>query len=237
MRDYLAPLGITDVDVVPDGVDISVFHPAKVVDLRRALGTEGCLSIGIMGTLNWSDRLQWGPGCELIDVLALMENLPVCGIVLGDGPGRRILERRAADRGVKERIRFLGHIPHDALPPYINAMDVCLSTQTNNWVGRVRTTAKLPLFLACGRFILASRVGEAARVLPEEMLVDYHEGFDPTYAQRLARRIEHLVRQPEILALGKRSRGIAEAEFDYRVLVPRVATVLRSVLDPRASRW
>jgi hypothetical protein len=56
-------------------------------------------------------------------------------------------------------------------------MDICLSTQTNDVVGWVRTTGKLPLYLAAGRYVLASRVGEAARVLPEEMLVD---GMDPS---------------------------------------------------------
>jgi glycosyltransferase involved in cell wall biosynthesis len=142
----------------------------------------------------------------------------------------------AAQLRVSERIRFVGHVSHDLLPPYINAMDICLSTQTNDWVGRARTTAKLPLFLACGRYILASRVGEAARVLPEEMLVDYPGGFDPTYAERLARRIERLVREPHLLRLAEQSRQIAELEFDYNVLVPRVAELLRSVLSRRASR-
>jgi phosphatidylinositol alpha-1,6-mannosyltransferase len=236
LKEYLANLGVSRVEVVPDGVDTTVFHPMEVTALRKSLGTENHLSIGVMSSLNWSSRLHWGPGCELIEALALLKDLPVSGLVLGDGPGRRTLEQKAVDQGVNERVRFLGHVTYDALPRYINAIDVCLSTQTNDFVGRARTTGKLPLFLACGRFILASRVGEAARVLPEEMLVDYTEGFDPAYPERLARRIEDLVRRPELLALGRRNRGIAEAEFDYGVLVPRVANVLRSVLSPMGSR-
>jgi glycosyltransferase involved in cell wall biosynthesis len=235
LKDYLAHLGIGRVDVVPDGVDTARFHPMDVADLRKALGTEQCLAVGVMSSLGWSSRLQWGPGCELIEILAILKDLPVCGLVVGDGPGREILEQRAKDRGVRERIRFLGHVAFDALPAHINAMDICLSTQTNDWVGRARTTGKLPLFLSCGRFILASRVGEAARVLPEEMLVDYAAGFDPAYGERLARRIERLLREPNLLKLGQQGRRIAEAEFDYRVIVPRVASVLRSVLGPTAT--
>jgi glycosyltransferase involved in cell wall biosynthesis len=234
LKEYLRHHGIHRVHVVPDGVDASVFHPMEVSGLRQALGIEAYMSIGVMSSLNWSSRLEWGPGCELIDALTLLKNLAVCGLVIGDGPGREILERRAKNEGLEERIRFLGHIPYDALPTYISAMDICLSTQTNDWVGRARTTGKLPLFLACGRFILASRVGEAARVLPDEMLVDYREGFDPTYGERLARRIERVVRDPQLLALGKHSRRVAETEFDYGVLVPRVARVLRSVLEPNS---
>lgn len=233
LREYLIGLGVTRVAVVPDGVDTRVFHPMEVADLRRALGMEGSVSIGVMGTLNWSKRLQWGYGCELIEALVLLKELPVCGVVLGDGPGRNVLERKAVEGGVGDRIRFLGRISQESLPSYINAIDICLSTQTNDWIGRARTTAKLPLFLACGRFVLASRVGEAARVLPDEMLVDYGEGFDPSYPERLAERIGHLVRQPQLLRLREHSRRIAESEFNYSFLVPKVAEVLRSVVRRR----
>jgi len=236
LREYLAHFGVTRVTVVPDGVDTRVFYPMDVGDLRKALGLEGSVSIGVMGTLNWSTRLQWGYGYELIEALTLLKELPVCGMVLGDGPGRKILERKAVERGVGDRVRFVGYVPQDSLPPYINAMDICLSTQTNDCVGRARTTAKLPLFLACGRFVLASRVGEAARVLPAEMLVDYREGLDPSYPERLARRIERLVRKPELLRVGAQGRSIAESEFSYNLLVPRIAGILRSVLKQRASR-
>jgi glycosyltransferase involved in cell wall biosynthesis len=236
LREYARDLGMSRVDVIPDGVDTSAFRPMEVPALRKALGTQEQLSIGVVSSLNWSTRLQWGPGCELIEVLALLRHLPVCGLVVGDGPARSILERKAADRGVRERISFLGHIAYEALPAYIAAMDVCLSTQTNNWVGRVRTTGKLPLFLACGRFVLASRVGEAARVLPDEMLVDYREGFDPSYGERLACRIERIVREPQLLNLREQGRKIAEAEFDYGVLIPKVAMVLRLVLERTTSR-
>jgi hypothetical protein len=68
------------------------------------------------------------------------------------------------------------------------------------------------------------------------MLVEYPEGFDPTYPERLAERIVRLVSEPHLLRLAEQSRQIAESEFDYNVLVPRVAELLRSVLIRRASR-
>lgn len=231
LKEYLTGLGVTRADTLPDGVDTTLFHPMEAADLRQALDLSDCVSIGVMGSLNWSKRLEWGYGSELIQAMALLKDLPVRGIVVGDGPGRAMLERQAALRGVTERIRFVGHIPHESLPPYINAMDICLSTQTNDWVGQSRTTAKLPLFLACGRFVLASRVGEAAHVLPDEMLVEYRERFDLSYPQRLAQRIESLVREPQVLQMGQQNRKIAETQFDYKKLVPRLAHLLHSVLN------
>jgi len=236
LKEYLAGLGVTRADTVPDGVDTMLFHPMDVPDLRHVLDLDDCLSIGVVGSLNWSTRHQWGYGSELVQALVLLKDFPVRGVVVGDGPGRARLERQAAELGVRERITFVGHVPHNSLPPYINAMDICLSTQTNDSVGRSRTTAKLPLFLACGRFVLASRVGEAARVLPEGMLVEYHESFDAGYPVRLARRIEQLVREPQLLRLGEQNRKIALSEFDYGCLVPKLLTLFKSVLEHRVSR-
>ena len=69
------------------------------------------------------------------------------------------------------------------------AIDVCLSTQTNDVIGNVRTTGKLPLYLAAGRFVLASRVGEAARVLPPRCW-SIPRRLDPDYPAKLAERVE-----------------------------------------------
>ena len=52
----------------------------------------------------------------------------------------------------------------------LGALDVVLSTQSNDVVGQVRTTGKLPLYMANGRFILATDVGEASLVLPDAWL-------------------------------------------------------------------
>jgi glycosyltransferase involved in cell wall biosynthesis len=216
---------------------VGTFRPLDVPDLRRSLGLHAGLTVGVLGSLHWSPRLRWTPGMELIHVLRAVPSSGVRGLVIGDGSGLPFLQKAAERAKVVDRVHFLqGWIHAGDLPRYINCMDMCLSTQTNDLVGRVRTTGKLPLYLACGRFVLASRVGEAARVLPEQMLVDYREGFDPTYPERLTHRIETILHEPGLLDLGKRSREIAEKEFDYGVLAPRVASILRSALGEAPTR-
>src|SRR5581483_1424566 len=121
---------------------------------------------------------------------------------------------------------FLGRLPYEELPAYLNAIDVCLSTQSNDLAGQVRTTGKLPLYLACGRYVLASRVGEAARVLPDEMLVDYHGSFDPAYPERLAGRVRELLDDPARLGAARDTPRIAAEYFDYDRLAERVAAVI-----------
>ncbi len=236
-KQLLEEQGIRVAAVIQDGVDAQHFRPLDVPDLRGTLRLDAGMTVGVLGSLHWNPRLGWTTGMELIEALAALPSVRVLGLVVGAGSGLPFLRKMAERLKVMDQIRFVERwIPHSELPRYINSMDICLSTQTNDLVGRVRTTGKLPLFLACGRFMLATRVGEAARVLPEEMLVEYRDGFDPTYPKRLASRIERVLQTPDILQLGKRSRAIAEAEFDFALLVPRVATVLRSVMDSTAFR-
>ena len=107
-------------------------------------------------------------------------------------------------------MEFAGQVPYAELPGWLHRMDICLSTQTNDVVGWVRTTGKLPLYLAAGRFVLASRVGEAARVLPEEMLVD-GEGID-VWVHAVKRAAAHLGHGLQIVILGLAKR------FDYQTM-------------------
>jgi glycosyltransferase involved in cell wall biosynthesis len=236
-KQHLEAQGIRVAAVIQDGVDVQDFRPLDIPDLRQKLQLDTGIVVGVLGSLHWSPRLSWTTGMELVEALAALPSERILGLVIGTGSGLPLLRQVAERLKVLDRVRFVEEwMPHRELPRYINCMDICLSTQTNDLVGWVRTTGKLPLFLACGRFILATRVGEAARVLPDEMLVDYAKGFDPGYPTRLAGRIERLAREPDLLQLGKQCRGIAEAEFDFGVLVPRIAAVLQSVMDSTRIR-
>ena len=158
--------------------NLDAFSPRDGSAMRRALGLGDGLVVGLVGSSVWSPSLGIAYGWDLIEMLALVRDLPVRGLLVGDGSGIGHLRERARVLGVEDRIVFAGRRPLAELPEILSACDVCLSTQTNDIPGNVRTTGKLPLYLACGRYVLASRVGEAARVLPEEMLVPYEGTVD-----------------------------------------------------------
>ena len=108
-------------------------------------------------------------------------------------------------------------------------MDICLSTQTNDLPGQVRTTGKLPLYLAAGKYILASRVGEASLVMCDEMLVDYAGVRDESYPRELADRVTQLLNDRGRLARGADNVAVARLRFDYGVLSQRLAEMLDSL--------
>ena len=228
-RELLAGAKI-NAEVIQDGVDISSFAAEDVRDLRKQNGLEGVLTIGLVGSSVWSEKLKMCYGWELVETIRLLQDKPVKGIMIGGGSGIAHLKARCREYGIEDRVFFLDHVPFERLARYLSLIDVCLSTQTNDVVGNVRTTGKLPLYLAAGRFILASNVGEASRVLPKEMLVDYVGVKDDEYPGKLAARVESILANPQILSSGAANILLARQHFDYSMLAQRAHRVIKEVL-------
>src|SRR5205085_6962618 len=166
---------------------------------------------GLVGSSVWVPARQTCYGWELVELVRLLKDrLPVRGLLIGDGSGIDVLRKRCAEYGIADRVEFAGRVPYAELPGWLRRGDVWLSTQTNDMIGNVRTTGKLPLYLAAGRFVLASRVGEAARVLPPDMQVEFRGDADADYPNRLADRLIRLfavgtdfAHRPECVALAR----------------------------------
>jgi hypothetical protein len=213
-QELLASQGI-DANVIPDGVDLDQFYGRDEVDLRRESGLDGFVVIGVLGSLVWNRRLDMCYGSELVEVIHRLRDRPIKALLIGDGTGMAPLKERCAALGIEDRFIFAGRKRYEDLPRYINLMDICISTQTNDAVGQVRTTA----------------VGEAARVLPAEMLVAYNGTKDLDYPERLAERVRALLERPDRLRQNAECSALARAHFDYNILAARVGETLCQVLQ------
>jgi phosphatidylinositol alpha-1,6-mannosyltransferase len=104
------------------GIDTEHFSPDKKNQrLRRELGLEDKKVIVSVG------RLVHRKGQDfLIDALALIApRIPSVHLLLvGEGPYRSELEKRANSLGVRERITFIGRVKYAELPEYICAGDI-----------------------------------------------------------------------------------------------------------------
>jgi glycosyltransferase involved in cell wall biosynthesis len=233
-QEVLAKRGVVSA-VIPDGVDTEQFRPCLDPELRRELGLEGWTTVGLLGSVVWNERWQMCYGWDLVEALRLLRGYRVKGVIIGDGSGLSRLRTMAAGAGVEDRLVFLGRRRYEDLPRLLSAFDICLSTQTDDAAGQVRTTGKLPLDLACGRFVLASRVGEAARILPPEMLVPYEGTKDESYPARLSERIAALAESRDAeFAPNDSLVDLARRHFDYGVLTERLRqTILTTLAKPQ----
>jgi glycosyltransferase involved in cell wall biosynthesis len=234
-QSYLRTEGLQHVELIRDGYSPAPEVAAQdVSDLRSQLGLEGRFVAGVMGSLVLSPKLQICYGWDLVQALAHLPDPSIHGLIIGDGPGRPWLEELARRHQVTGRLTFCGRIPYAEVPLYLRLLDVALSTQTNNLAGRVRTTGKLPEYMAAERFILASRVGEATRLLPAEMLLDYEGEVDAGYPQRLAKRLRELCSHRQLLDLRHTLPAIAAEHCAYDVLSRRFSEVVRRAVPGSA---
>jgi len=214
-------------DLAPAGA-----APAEADELRVALNLRNAYVVGLVGSLILSPRLRISYGWDLIEALPHTDS-SVVALIVGDGSGLEVLQQRASTLGVFDRCRFVGRVPAEHVSEYVSAMDVAISTQTNDLVGQVRTTAKLPLYLACGCPVLASHVGEAALLLgPLGWTLPYEGVLDRSYPKRLADAIEAWRLDPE----GKTARrqaalDLAASAFDPQVMRNGIAQLLARASD------
>ena len=208
---------------LPDGVDCEVFRPQRqhqsVLALRRAHNLERRFVVGLVGNIHHNPYHNLFYGWELAEALALIPlDVPVTGVVVGDGPGRQVLEAARARLGLGDRLLIVGRVPHEEVPLWMNVFDLGLSTQTDDPVGWGRTTAKLPEYLACGRPVLCSDVGEAHRWLKDSgQTLPYTGMRDETYPARLAKQIAEMVSR-DLTPLQSHNRDLALKTFDYKLL-------------------
>ncbi len=223
---------------LPDGADMAVFAPRRddpaVADLRRRHGLEGRFVVGLVGNIHHNPVFNLFYGWELAEALARLPaggDRSVVGVVVGDGPGRPVLEAARDRLGLGDRLRLIGRVPHEEVPLWMNVFDVGLSTQTDDPVGWGRTTAKLPEYLGCGTVVVCTDVGEAHRWLtPGGQTLPYQGMRDESYPARLAERLAALA-DADLEPLRRQNRELALRLFDYDVLRPQVAAFLADA-DP-----
>ncbi|WP_237565909.1 glycosyltransferase [Ornithinimicrobium cerasi] len=150
-------------DVIPLGVDVERFYPAD----RQPPVKESPVQVGYVG------RLAPHKGVDvLLDAVAAHPELALT--VVGAGPQGDELRQRAAEPGLRERVRFAGTATQDELPGLLQTMDVLAvpSLTTPGWVeqfGRVVVEA-----MAAGVPVVVSQsgalpdvVGKAGLLVPE----------------------------------------------------------------------
>lgn len=216
---------------LPDGVDPAAFRPRRddpeVIALRHRHGLDGRFVVGLVGNIHHNPIHDLYYGWELAAALALVPpGEPIVGVVVGDGPGRPVLEAARDRLGLGDRLRLIGRVPHDEVSAWMNVFDVGLSTQTDDPVGWGRTTAKLPEYLACGLPLACTDVGEAHRWLAESgQTLPYRGMRDESYPARLADRLRDLAAR-DLDPLRRHNRDLALRLFDYDVLRAQLADFL-----------
>jgi PEP-CTERM/exosortase A-associated glycosyltransferase len=140
----------TKVTVIPNAVDVTRFTPGGAGDpeLRRSLSLDGKRVIGFLGSFY---------GYEGLDVLLravprLASEDPDLRVLLaGGGPEDARLRALAASLKIEDRVRFLGRVPHEAVPRYYDLIDLLVYPRLHSRLTDLVTPLKPLEAMAQGR--------------------------------------------------------------------------------------
>ncbi|MFH1679289.1 MAG: glycosyltransferase [Candidatus Eisenbacteria bacterium] len=186
------------IDVVGLGVDCSLFFPRERTHARASLGvSEDALVLLYAGVL---DRTH-----TLVPLLeALRTTAPPGGElhIAGDGVLGETYRRLAREARVP--VVLHGRVPHERMPEYIAAADLCLAPYDPSVFpgGRVAySTLKIPEYLASGRAVASVPSGSIRRLIREGETGFLLENSAPAWR----RFLENLPPRERLREMGERA--------------------------------
>ncbi|GAB6173059.1 glycosyltransferase [Paradesulfitobacterium aromaticivorans] len=141
----------------------------------------------------------------------------------GDGPEKARLQRLALKLGIARKIEWLGAIPSKDVAELYQSLDVVVVPSRQESFGVTAVEGS-----ACGRPIIASRVGG----LPE-VVTDKETGLliPPGDVQELAAAMEYMIDHPEERKrMGEAGRSFVLEHYDWQENVTEMERVYRGVL-------
>ncbi len=175
------------VHVIPNGVDPERFRP----DVPPAIPpVPGLTTVGFVGTLKpWHGVRDLGAAFVMLRASGRRARL----LVVGDGPERPALEAALGAAGLLGDAIFTGSVDSSAVPAYLTSMNVAVAPYPV-LEGFYFSPLKLLEYMAAGRAVVASRIGQIAQVV-----TDGEDGVlcTPGDPAGLSRALARLHDQPE----------------------------------------
>lgn len=166
LRDAAVGLGCPDerAKVLPNGVDCRQFVLRDQADCRQQLGLQADVPLAVcVGSL-----IERKNQIVLLEALAQLRRqwgLRVNLALVGQGPLREFLGRRAAELGLEQQVIFAGNQSYDQVPLWISAADwLVLASHREGWATVYHEA------MACGRPVITSNVDAAPFAVCSEEL-------------------------------------------------------------------
>jgi len=152
---------------------------------------------------------------------------PLKFMVLGDGSKLAKLKELSQALRLEDKVVFTGFVMRREIPSYIAAADICVAPFEDNRITRCKSPLKIAEYLASGKAIVASDVGEVRNMLEGAGLL-----VRPNSEQSIAEGILKLIDDERLrkrLSLSARQK--AEATYNWTFSVKNLEKAYQSALS------
>ena len=155
----------------------------------------------------------------------VQKKIPARLMMIGDGPDRRAAERLACERGIHQRIHFLGK--QDMIHEKLALADVMLLPSEMESFGLAALEG-----MACEVVPVASRVGGVPEVIEDG--VDGFLAPARDVETMAARALEVLTDDALLAKMRKQARATAQARFCSTKIIPQYEALYQGLLEGKA---
>ncbi|MCL1599197.1 MAG: glycosyltransferase [Actinomycetia bacterium] len=209
----------TVIDIVPFGVDTTLFHPRSDEDR-----TDEPFTIGIVKSL----ESRYGIDVAIRAMEVVARSVPDAHLTIaGGGTQEADLRALVADLGLNAKVTFTGRVPHDAVPELMDTFDVLVNpTVVPESFGVVILEAS-----AMEIPVVATDVGGVPDVCVRDKTAILIPPRDPI---ALADAIVRLASDPGLRAsMGAAGRSFVKDRFAWTTTVETMLGILESVSNTR----
>lgn len=133
-------------------------------------------------------------------------------VIVGGGDRLHEAKKLAHELRLNDHLIFTGEVPHRDIPLYIAAADVTVACFEDNEQSRCKSPLKVVEYMASGKAIVASRMGEV-----QKMIGDCGILVDPEDPNHIAQGVNTLIDTPQLREkLGNLARTRAETIYSWK---------------------
>lgn len=153
----------------------------------------------------------------------LLKNENVKFVIVGDGRYQPEFERQIREKKIQEKFIMIPRVPAERIPEILSACDAGFISFTKTPLYEKTIPAKLQSYMACGKAIIASALGETRRVIEEAGCGVCTEIGAP---EALTDGIKKMMKADSAL-MGQKARQYFEAHFDKKKLMDEMDEYLK----------
>ncbi len=221
--EYLRSLATVEVDIIPNGINLSDFHPlSATAQLKAKKHAPTILYVG---------RLEKRKGVSylLTAFQLLRERQPDVQLLLaGDGVDREKLELQVTDLGLEDSVTFLGYVSEAKKIELLQTADLfCAPALYGESFGIVLVEA-----MASGLVTVAGNNPGYESVMEGLGKLSL---IDPKDSAAFAHRLQLLLNEPDLRVLWKKWAKDTVKKYDYSKVVAQYETAYIAAVARRAE--
>jgi len=197
----------------PFGIDFEMFDSKNLKDLHLPFTKENDIIL-------YQGYISKRKGCHYLpwiaeEVIFKRQVKNARFLVVGEGPYLDDLKKDVKKRGLDGFFHFVGFVPYDLIPSYINVASICLALSPRREDVRYGDNlSKISDCIAMGKPLISANTGGV-----EEIITQNVDGLY-TDVEQIPDKIVELLKDKSVAeSIGEKARQKAREKFDWNVIM------------------